>query len=106
MHSFISFFVYKDTKIKDLYKIILDSAQTSSMIFFIIANAMLFAHFLTDEQIPQQITQMIIEANLGPLMFLLIVNILFTFNGTIYGAKFGGYDYSSFIITNWYCFRN
>ena len=54
---FISMFVYRDTKVKDLYKIILDSAQTSSMIFFIIANAMLFAHFLTDEQIPQHITQ-------------------------------------------------
>lgn len=78
---FVSFFVYKDTKYKDLYKIILDSAQTSSMIFFIIANAMLFAHFLTDEQIPHQITQMILEANVGPLMFLLIVNILLLLMG-------------------------
>ena len=78
---FVSFFIYKDTKYKDLYKIILDSAQTSSMTFFIIANAMLFAHFLTDEQIPQHITQMILEANVGPLMFLLIVNILLLFMG-------------------------
>ncbi len=78
---FVSFFIYKDTKYKDLYKIILDSAQTSSMIFFIIANAILFAHFLTDEQIPQHITQMIIEANVGPLMFLLIVNILLLLMG-------------------------
>ena len=77
----ISMFVYKDTGVKDLYKIILDSAQTSSMIFFIIANAMLFAHFLTDEQIPQHITQMILEANVGPLMFLLIINILLLFMG-------------------------
>jgi C4-dicarboxylate transporter DctM subunit len=78
---FVSFFIYRDTKFKDLYKIILDSAQTSSMIFFIIANAMLFAHFLTDEQIPQHITEMIIEANMGPLMFLLIVNILLLLMG-------------------------
>lgn len=78
---FVSFFIYKDIKWKDLYKIILDSAQTSSMIFFIIANAMLFAHFLTDEQIPQQITQMIVEANISPLMFLLIVNILLLIMG-------------------------
>ena len=78
---FVSFFIYKDTKYKDLYKIILDSAQTSSMIFFIIANAMLFAHFLTDEQIPQHVTQMILEANVGPLMFLLIVNILLLLMG-------------------------
>ncbi|QKF58546.1 TRAP transporter large permease [Aliarcobacter lanthieri] len=73
---FISFFIYKDLKVRDLYKIVLDSAQTSSMIFFIIANAMIFAHFLTDEQIPQTITQMILDANVTPLMFLIIVNIL------------------------------
>ncbi|CAM3426449.1 TRAP transporter large permease [Arcobacter aquimarinus] len=78
---FISIFVYKDTKVKDLYQIVLDSAQTSSMIFFIIANAMLFAHFLTDEQIPQQITQMIIDANVSPLVFLLIVNIVLLLMG-------------------------
>ena len=78
---FVSFFIYKDTKYRDLYRIILDSAQTSSMIFFIIANAMLFAHFLTDEQIPQHITQLILEANVGPLMFLLIVNILLLLMG-------------------------
>jgi len=78
---FVSFFVYKDTKYKDLYRIILDSAQTSSMIFFIIANAMLFAHFLTDEQIPQHITEMILAADVGPLTFLLIVNILLLLMG-------------------------
>ncbi|RBQ32505.1 C4-dicarboxylate ABC transporter permease [Arcobacter sp. FW59] len=78
---FISFFVYKDLKIRDLYKIVLDSAQTSSMIFFIIANAMIFAHFLTDEQIPQTITQMILDANVTPLMFLIIVNILLLIMG-------------------------
>lgn len=78
---FISVFIYRDIKMKDLFKVILESAQTTSMIFFIIANAIIFAHFLTDEQIPQQITEMILEANVGPLMFLLIVNILLLLMG-------------------------
>ncbi len=73
---FVSFFVYKDLKLKDIYPIILESAMTSAMIFFIIANAMIFSHFLTDETIPQQVTQMIIDANVGPIGFLIIVNIL------------------------------
>jgi C4-dicarboxylate transporter DctM subunit len=73
---FISIFVYKDLKLKDIYPIILEAAMTSSMIFFIIANAMIFSHFLTDESIPQYITQLIIDANVGPIMFLVIVNIL------------------------------
>ncbi len=73
---FVSFFVYKDLKFKDIYPIILESAMTSAMIFFIIANAMIFSHFLTDETIPQQITQMILDAHVGPIMFLVIVNVL------------------------------
>ena len=51
------------------------------MIFFVIANAMIFAHFLTDETIPQQITKLIIDANVGPIMFLVIVNILLLLMG-------------------------
>lgn len=73
---FVSFFVYKDLKLKDIYPIVLESAMTSAMIFFIIANAMIFSHFLTDETIPQQITQMILDAHVGPIMFLVIVNVL------------------------------
>jgi C4-dicarboxylate transporter DctM subunit len=77
----VSFFIYKDIKVKDIGHIVLDSAITTSMIFFIIANAMIFAHFLTDETIPQQITQMIMDANVGPIMFLVVVNILLLIMG-------------------------
>ena len=73
---FISFFVYKDMKFKDIYKVVLDSAMTSSMIFFIIANAMIFSFFLTDQSIPQYITNLIIQAHVGPIVFLMIVNVL------------------------------
>jgi C4-dicarboxylate transporter DctM subunit len=73
---FVSYFIYKDLKLKDVYPIVLEAAMTSSMIFFIIANAMIFSHFLTDESIPQTITAMILNANVGPIMFLVIVNIL------------------------------
>ena len=77
----VSVFIYKDLKLKDVYPIIVESALTSAMIFFVIANAMIFAHFLTDETIPQQITKMIMDANVGPVMFLVIVNILLLLMG-------------------------
>ncbi len=78
---FISFFVYKDLKVKNLYKIILDSAMTSSMIFFLIANAMIFSQFLTDQSIPQYITNLILQAHVGPIMFLIIINLLLMLMG-------------------------
>jgi C4-dicarboxylate transporter DctM subunit len=77
----ISMFVYKDIKFKDFFKIALDSAKTTAMIMFIIANAMLFAHFLTIENVPQQITQALVDANVGMIMFLVFVNILLVVAG-------------------------
>jgi C4-dicarboxylate transporter DctM subunit len=79
---FISVFVYRDIKIPELYTTALDSAKTTAMIMFIIANAMIFAHFLTIENIPQHITQALIEANVDKIMFLLMVNILLILAGS------------------------
>jgi len=78
---FVSMFIYKDIAWKDIYKIFLESAKTSAMIMFIIANAMLFAHFLTLENVPQAITQALTAAHVGPIMFLILVNILLFFAG-------------------------
>jgi C4-dicarboxylate transporter DctM subunit len=78
---FVSMFIYKDIAWRDLTKVFLESAKTSAMIMFIIANAMLFAHFLTLENVPQMITKFLIDADVGPLMFLLFVNILLFFAG-------------------------
>ncbi|HHU95358.1 MAG TPA: TRAP transporter large permease [Alcaligenaceae bacterium] len=74
--AFIALFVYKDMTIREAPKVILESAKLSIMLMFIIANAMLFAHVLTTEQIPQQITAWVLEAGLEPWMFLLVVNIV------------------------------
>lgn len=73
---FISVFVYKDISLKDFYDIALASGKTTSMIMFIIANAMLFAHFLTLENIPQSITTFLVDNNVSVIAFLIFVNIL------------------------------
>jgi C4-dicarboxylate transporter DctM subunit len=49
---------------------------------FIIANAMLFAHVLTTEQIPQQITNWVISEGLTPIGFLIMVNIVLLVAGS------------------------
>ncbi|MGB5866939.1 MAG: TRAP transporter large permease subunit, partial [Arcobacteraceae bacterium] len=78
----ISVFVYKDINIKEMFTVSLESAKTTAMIMFIIANAMLFAHFLTIENIPQGITNALIEANVDKYMFLIMVNILLIVAGS------------------------
>ncbi len=79
--AFIAIFVYKDMKITEAPKVILESAKLSIMLMFIIANAMLFAHVLTTEQIPQQITAWVLESGFEPWMFLLVVNIVLLIAG-------------------------
>jgi len=78
---FVSMVIYKDIAWKDIYKIFLESAKTSAMIMFIIANAMLFAHFLTLENVPQSIAQALVDNNVGVISFLIFVNIILIIAG-------------------------
>jgi C4-dicarboxylate transporter DctM subunit len=48
---------------------------------FIIANALILKHVLTDEQIPQQIASAMLSAGFGPIMFLIIVNVILLIGG-------------------------
>jgi C4-dicarboxylate transporter DctM subunit len=77
----VSVYIYKDIKIKDLPHIFIDSSKTIVMLMFIIANAILFAHVLTTERIPQIISETIIGYGLTPVYFLLIVNLLLLIAG-------------------------
>ena len=78
---FVSMFIYRDIKWSNLFNIFLESAKTSAMIMFIIANAMIFAHFLTLENVPQMITNTLLQWDVNAIMFLILVNILLFFAG-------------------------
>jgi C4-dicarboxylate transporter DctM subunit len=51
--------------------VFLESAKTTVMLMFIVANALLFAHVLTTERIPQVIAEQILAVGMTPWMFLL-----------------------------------
>jgi C4-dicarboxylate transporter DctM subunit len=74
--AFIALFVYKDMRIRDCPQVVLEAGKLTIMLMFIIANAMLFAHVLTTEQIPQQVAAWVTQLGLAPWMFLLVVNIV------------------------------
>ena len=60
----------------EVHESVLEAVKTSLMLFFIIANAMLFAYVLTSQQIPQHMSQAVAQMNLAPWVFLIIVNII------------------------------
>lgn len=80
---FITVFIYKTIKIRELPKICLKSVETSSMIALIIAAAILFGRVMTMLMIPQKLTELIIEHNFTPLMFILAMNLLMLILGMV-----------------------
>jgi len=82
----VSFLIYREMSIKDMRKIFVESINISSMIFLIIAAAMVFALFLTVNQVPQNLSQWISDNNLNKYMFFLATNIMFFVMGTFLEA--------------------
>ena len=78
---FISVFVYKDLKMKDVPKVLLASANMSAMLLYIITNAVLFSFILTNENIPNALSEWFLGKDTGLVGFLLIANLLLLFAG-------------------------
>ncbi|GBL53002.1 C4-dicarboxylate transporter, DctM subunit [Pseudomonas citronellolis] len=74
--AWVALCVHKDLAWREVPRVLLESGKLSVMLMFIIANAMLFAHVLTTEQIPQQVTAWMVDLGLRPWQFLLLVNVL------------------------------
>ena len=66
---------------KDTRRTLFDAGKLTITLLFIIANALILKHVLTDEQIPQQITNAMLAAGLGPVMFLVVVNVILLIGG-------------------------
>jgi C4-dicarboxylate transporter, DctM subunit len=66
---------------RETRKVLLDGARLSIMIMFIIFNAIMFSHVLTDARIPQALSESILGAGLAPWMFLIVINVMLLFGG-------------------------
>ena len=66
---------------RDTRKVLIESGKTTIMLMFIIVNALLFAHTLTAERIPQIITDWMVGAGFGWFTFLIVVNIILLIGG-------------------------
>jgi C4-dicarboxylate transporter DctM subunit len=80
---FIAVFVYKDMSLKQVPKVLLDSASLSAMLLYIITNAVLFSFLITSENIPQAMAEWITGIGVGVVGFLLVVNILLLLAGNV-----------------------
>ncbi|MDD2852924.1 MAG: TRAP transporter large permease subunit [Desulfuromonadaceae bacterium] len=80
---FVAVFVYKDMPLKNIPKVLRDSANMSAMLLYIITNAVLFSYLMTSEQIPQIMADWIINHHLGMVAFLAVTNVLLLLAGNV-----------------------
>ncbi|WP_153131257.1 TRAP transporter large permease [Dechloromonas hortensis] len=82
VYAFIcAVFIYKDLGLKDVPKVLLNSANMSAMLLYIITNAVLFSFIMTNENIPQALADWMLGNGLGMITFLLAVNVILLLAG-------------------------
>ncbi|NLH81469.1 MAG: TRAP transporter large permease subunit [Phyllobacteriaceae bacterium] len=79
----VAVFVYRDMRLRDVGKVLLDSASMSAMLLYIITNAVLFSFLMTSENIPQAMAGWMVDQGLGRIGFLLLVNVLLLLAGNV-----------------------
>ena len=75
-YALLTAWVHPDTR-----DTLFEAGKLTITLLFIIANALILKHVLTDEQIPQQIAGAMLSAGFGSVMFLVIVNVILLIGG-------------------------
>ncbi len=85
--AFVGMFVYRELKLKDIPKVIFKAAVSTTMIMFVVGGANLFGWILTNAQIPHKLGLAFANLTDSPIVFLMLVNILLLFMGTLVNAS-------------------
>ncbi len=65
----------------DTKKALFEAGKLTILLMFIIANALILKHVLTEERIPQMITEIMLDVGFGPVLFLVVVNLILLIGG-------------------------
>jgi C4-dicarboxylate transporter DctM subunit len=79
----VAVLVYRDLRPKQISSVLVESVRITTMLMFIVANAYLFSFVLTTEQIPQTFAASVLELDLPPWAFLLLVNVILLIAGNL-----------------------
>ncbi len=81
----VGFFVYRELKLKDLPKILIDSAVTSATILVVIGVVGALTWGLTANLVPQRLTSAILSVTQNKILVLFLINLLLLFFGCVMG---------------------
>ncbi|WP_370287390.1 TRAP transporter large permease [Pseudooceanicola nanhaiensis] len=66
---------------EDTRRTLFEAGKLTVTLMFVIANALILKHVLTDEQIPQKVAEAMLSAGFGKVMFLIVVNVILLIGG-------------------------
>lgn len=72
----VSIFIYKGFTLRSFSECVQSAVRSTSSIFFIIVGCSMFSLLLTTERVPQQILEMVTNANLSSIQFILICDFI------------------------------
>jgi tripartite ATP-independent transporter DctM subunit len=79
---FVGLFVYREIKVKDLYRIILAAAKTSSVVMFLVAAALVSAWLITVANIPAEVVELLRPFIGNPTLMMIMLMLLVLIVGT------------------------
>ncbi len=83
LYAFIlAVFVYREIKWKDMPQILLQSGRTTAVVMLLIGASSAMSWLLTTENIPQTVSQALLNISDNPIVILMIINVLLLFVGT------------------------
>lgn len=80
---FISMFVYKSIRGRDIWKIMVESIRTFAPILFILATSVAFSRVLTLMQVPQSVSSWILAHFTNPVLLLVVINVFLLLVGMV-----------------------
>jgi len=81
LYTFLLGMIYKEIQLKDLPKILLESSKTSAIVMLLIAASMSMSWILSYENIPQNLSDLLLSISDNKIIILLIINLLLLFLG-------------------------
>ena len=80
---FVSLFIYKSIKFKDIWGIMVESVRTYAPIMFILATSVAFSRVLTLMQVPQGVSAWILAHFTSKIALLLVINLFLLLVGMV-----------------------
>jgi len=81
LYTLLLGFYYKEIKIKHIPEILLDSCGTTAIVMLLIGASMSMSWVMSYENIPQDISNLLLSLSDNPIVILLIINLLLLFVG-------------------------